>query len=37
MAVSPLQAESDEELRRQREAGTRRAARLQLRQVLQGR
>jgi acyl-CoA hydrolase len=36
MAVSPLLAENDEELRRQREAGTRRAARLQLRQVLKG-
>ena len=35
--VPPLLAESDEERRRQREAATRRASRLQLREALQGR
>ena len=36
LPVPPLLAESDEERRREREASTRRAARLQLRQVLKG-
>jgi acyl-CoA hydrolase len=35
--VPPLRAEGDEERRRQREAATRRAARLQLREALKGR
>jgi acyl-CoA hydrolase len=37
MPVAPLLAASDEERRREREAATRRAARLRLREALQGR